>query len=197
MKRFDCLKVLAPMITDELMVVGLGATAQEWHALKPREANLFIIAMGYNTPVGVGLALGLPHRRVVVLDTDGSMLLNPGALVTVAVERPPNLTVVVFDNQAYERGGGLPTATARGADLAALARGAGIRHAERVRSVRAFHRAVAAALKRRQPSVVVARVERGGEKVPWRQTDGLEDKYRFARYVERTEGRRILALPEQ
>ncbi|MBI2305656.1 MAG: thiamine pyrophosphate-binding protein [Chloroflexi bacterium] len=193
MKRYQCLQVLAPLITQELVIVSLGGTGLEWHAIKPRDANLYLIAMGCNTSVGLGLALALPHRRVVVLETDGSLLLNLGALATVAVQRPPNLAIFVFDNEGYERVGGLPGVTGRGVDLAAIAQGAGIANSRTVTNREDFAVAAREAMSKRELSVTVTKVEMGIEPVPGRASDGLEDKYRFVRHIEELEGRPILS----
>jgi thiamine pyrophosphate-dependent acetolactate synthase large subunit-like protein len=127
MKRLDCLSVMGPLIKDDdLVVTTLGWVAGEWFAVRHKESNLYQVNMGMCTPLCLGLALVLPHRRVVAIESDGSVLLNLGAMTTLANKRPPNLTVIVFDNQCYMATGGLPTATAGVTDLAAMANGAGI-----------------------------------------------------------------------
>ena len=171
MRRYDCLAVLAPLITDELCVTNVARSGFEWHAACPREGNLYTMAMGMVTPVCLGLALALPRRRVIAIDGDGSLLLNLGALTTVANAAPPNLIVLVFDNRSYASTGGLPTATAGATDLAAMAAGAGIRGACTVNSVDAFHTALQDAWDGGGPWVIVARVT--GETAAGRsQADG-------------------------
>ena len=113
MIRIDCLKALQGMVEDDtIVVVTLGVTTDEWYDLGHREATMYLPAMGTNTPVGLGLAFALPHRRVLVLDSDGSLLLSLGVLTTVAAQAPPNFGLIVFDNRCYESIGGAPTATA-------------------------------------------------------------------------------------
>ena len=113
MTRYECLGILAPFLKDEdLVVTALGWVAGEWHSIRPKESNLYQINMGMCTPLSLGLALVLPHRRVIALESDGSVLLYLGNLTTLANKKPKNLTVVVFDNQCYLATGGLPTATA-------------------------------------------------------------------------------------
>ncbi len=192
MRRYDCLAELAPMIDDALVVTNVARSGFEWHALCPREGNIYTMAMGMVTPVCLGLALALPHRRVIAVDGDGSLLLNLGALATVANAAPPNLIVLVFDNRSYASTGGLPTATAGPTDLAAIAQGAGIRGACTVNSVGAFRKAVEGAWHGGGPWVIVARVTGETEPVGPKLMDGRENKYRFVRYVEETEGITIL-----
>ncbi len=192
MRRYDCLATLVPLITDELIVTNLARTGFEWHALMHREGNLYTMGMGLVTPLCLGLALALPRRRVVALDGDGSLLLNLGTLATVANAAPPNLVVMVFDNQSYASTGGLPTATAGPTDLAGVAVAAGVRAVRRVEDVEAFQDAAHLALRGGGPWVIVARVTPETEPVGPKLMDGRENKYRFVRYIEQTEGTTIL-----
>ena len=192
MESRECLEVLADLVADELAVVALGRTSDEWTRLKPRDANFFNLAMGSNLPLAVGLALGLPHRRVILLDTDGCQLMTLGAVCTLGNLQPPNLRVFVFDNQSYARTAALPSATAGRADLAAIARGAGVEQATTVAELDAFEQTARAALAGdRLAYCVVKIVAQTGRANPW-GFDHVENKYRFVRYVEQAEGRRIL-----
>ena len=192
MRRYDCLAVLAPLIDDELVVGNVARTSFEWHALKPREGNLYTMAMGMVTPVSLGLALSLPHRRVIALDGDGGLLLNLGVLTTVANQAPPNLIVLVFDNESYASTGGLPTATAGVTDLAKIAQGAGVRNAHSVTTVDEFRDLIGRAIRGDGPWVIVCKVNKQTEPVGPKLMDGRENKYRFIRYIEQTEGKTIL-----
>ena len=126
MKRYDCLRAIAPHFGDELVVTNLGAVRHEWQALRPHHGNYHLQNLGLTSSMALGLALALPHRKVVAFDGDGSLLLNLGSLATIANQHPKNLVHVVFDNECYESSRGAPTATAGQADLAAIARGCGI-----------------------------------------------------------------------
>ena len=77
MERIDCLKALVPYIKDQLVVVSLGRTPQEWAEVCPRDGNMFNSGMGNHIPVALGLAKALPHRQIILLDTDGSVLMLP------------------------------------------------------------------------------------------------------------------------
>jgi len=192
MKRLDCLSVLGPLIKDDdLVVTTLGWVAGEWFAVRHKESNLYQVNMGMCTPLCLGLALVLPHRRVVAIESDGSVLLNLGAMTTLANKRPPNLTVIVFDNQCYMATGGLPTATAGVTDLAAMANGAGIENSCSVSALDEFEREARGALQRKGPNYIIAKVEAAGKRMST-DMDGKEGKYRFVRYIERTEGIKII-----
>ena len=194
MQRYECLEQLAPLITDQLVVTSLSGQRVEWGHLSKHEGNLLLGSMGNALAVGLGLALALPNRKVIVLESDGSLLLSLFNLPTVAKMNPANLAVFVFDNQAYS-GTKIsePTATAGKTDLAGMARSAGIENAVTVRDVVEFKSKAAGAIGVAGLRVVVAKVEesRGHREIERTTVDLLENKYQFVRYLERTEGRAI------
>ena len=119
---------------DLLLVAGLGGPAWDCAAAGDDPRNFYLWgAMGLSAAVGLGLALAQPSRRVLVVTADGEMLMGVGSLPTIAVQAPKNLALVVLDNEAYGETGGQPSHTARGVDLAGMARAAGFREAWTVR----------------------------------------------------------------
>jgi thiamine pyrophosphate-dependent acetolactate synthase large subunit-like protein len=197
MRRFDCLKLLEPMITDELVVVGITGVNWEWRQLSQHEGNMIISSLGHALAVGTGMALSLPHRRVIVLESDGSSLADLPCLTTIGTYRPENLKVFVFDNQMYS-GSRIsePSATAFNTDLEQMARGAGIPITATVRDLESFSEQAQVAFGQPGTRYVVAKIEEdvSVRKLPKPRMDYLENKYRFVRYIERTESK--LILPE-
>jgi sulfopyruvate decarboxylase subunit beta len=200
MKRFDCMNALAARLKDELVILSLGASVDEWYNAAPhmRSASLFQQQLGCVTPEAFGLAVGLPHRRIVSLDTDGGMMFNLGILATLGNEQPKNLLVVVWDNECYQSIGGPPTHTASGrVDLAAIARGAGVEQAFTVHAVEEFDAHCARGLASDVPYVVVAKVAGTVQPdIKRKHSDGREDKYIFVRHVEATENIVIMGPSE-
>ena len=200
MKRFDCMKALAAQLQHELVILSLGASVDEWYNAAPhmRSASLFQQQLGCVTAQAFGLACGLPHRRIVSLDTDGGMMFNLGILATLGNEQPKNLLVVVWDNECYQSIGGPPTHTASGrVDLAAIARGAGIDNAFIVRTLEEFDAHCAKGLASDVPYVVVAKVAGTVQPdIKRKHSDGREDKYIFVRHVEATENIVIMGPSE-
>jgi sulfopyruvate decarboxylase subunit beta len=200
MKRFDCMKALAARLKDELVILSLGASVDEWYNAAPhmRSASLFQQQLGCVTPEAFGMAVGLPHRRIVSLDTDGGMMFNLGILATLGNEQPKNLFVVVWDNECYQSIGGPPTHTASGrVDLAAIARGAGVEQAFTVHAVEEFEAHCAKGLASDVPYVVVAKVSGTVQPdIKRKHSDGREDKYIFVRHVEATENIVIMGPSE-
>jgi thiamine pyrophosphate-dependent acetolactate synthase large subunit-like protein len=194
MKRYDCLELLAPLVKDEIVVTSGSGQRVEWGHLAPRDGNLFIGSLGIALGVGLGLAIGLPKRKTVVLEADGSLLLSLFNLPTLANQNPENLVVIVFDNQAYS-GSNIshPTVTAGKTDLEMTAKGTGISSAVTVRDPEAFRKEATAALHEPGLRFIVAKVEESLDhrKMSRPNVDLLENKYRFVRYLERTEGKII------
>jgi sulfopyruvate decarboxylase subunit beta len=160
MKRAECIAMLYPELDDKLVVTIMGACAQELYDLGHRD-NFFYLqhAMGLASSIGLGLALHLPEQRIVVLDGDGSVLMNLGTLATIARYRPKNLVHIIFDNGSLLSTGGFDSHTTSGVtDLAAMARGAGLQRVSAVSSVVDFGEAVIDAFNSDDLSVIVAKV---------------------------------------
>src|SRR5262245_27062710 len=196
MRRYDCLKAIAPLVADSLVFTNLANTATEWRSVRPHEGNLYFIGMGMVTPDAAGLALALPHRRVLALDGDGGMLFDLSILGTLAQTRPANLCVVVFDNEGYVSTGkwaSVASLTAGPVDIEAMARGAGLAHVCTVRSQEEFVAAVEDAYGSGVgPHVIVAKTDTGQAFVGTTLMDFKENKYRFVRHLEQIEDRIIL-----
>ena len=194
MIRYECFEWLAPLLTDQLVVTSLSGQRVEWGHLSKREADLNLGSMGNALAVGIGLALALPHRKVFVLESDGSVLLSLFNLPTLANLNPPNMAVFVFDNQAYSGTRiSYPSATAGKTDLAAVAKGSGIDTAVTVSQLEDFKREAALALNGAGLRFVVCKITEslGHRGIIRSDMDLLETKYRFVRYLERTEGKAI------
>jgi thiamine pyrophosphate-dependent acetolactate synthase large subunit-like protein len=122
------------VVGDALVVSGLGSASYDLYAAGDRDENFYLWgAMGSAVPVGLGLALAQPERSVVVVTSDGELLMGLGSLATVGARRPANFTVVVLDNGHYGETGMQQSHTSRGTDLVAVARGCGIEDAFHVR----------------------------------------------------------------
>ena len=182
MKRIDCLAAVYDRLVECAVVTIMGAVAVELYSLGHR-ANFFYLehAMGLASSVGLGVALAQPDRRVVVIDGDGSVLMNLGGLTTLARYAPPNLTHLVFDNESLLSVGGFPTATATGSDLAGIARAAGIAKATTVTSLEEFRQAAVAAIDAPELACVVAKVEAVGPTSFHMDLHLLENRFEFQR----------------
>jgi thiamine pyrophosphate-dependent acetolactate synthase large subunit-like protein len=159
LSRTDAIRAIAGELGNDVSVSGLGYASWCLGTVCDRTQNFYMRgAMGSATPVGFGLARAQPDRRIVVFEGDGSVLMNLGALTTIGAYAPKNLIVVIWDDQRYETTGGQETHTARGADLAAIARGAGIRSVASVSDAAGFLAAYQKAKNTPGPHVVVAAI---------------------------------------
>jgi thiamine pyrophosphate-dependent acetolactate synthase large subunit-like protein len=126
--RREVVKKLLEDRGELLVIAGLGSTAWDVTAAGDSPLNFPMWgAMGQAAMMGLGLALAQPKRRVLVITGDGEMLMGLGALATIGVQKPQNLSIVVLDNERYGETGMQPTHTASGVDLAAVARACGLR----------------------------------------------------------------------
>lgn len=127
LRRRDISQRIMDANPDALCIAGLGATAWDLTAAGDRHTTFPLWgAMGGAAVMGLGLALAQPDRRVIVVTGDGEQLMGMGGLATVAVQRPRNLAVVVFDNESYGETGMQATHTAAGVDLTGVARSVGL-----------------------------------------------------------------------
>ena len=193
MKRLDCLKAIYPELEDCAVVTIMGAVAAELYSLGHRP-NFFYLehAMGLASSVGLGIALAQPERKVVVIDGDGSVLMNLGGLTTLARARPRNFVHLIFDNETLlSVGGGAPggyrwftTATSTGTDLAGIAKAAGFPRAQTVRELDNFEEAALDAINGDQLSCVVAKVEAEMPKSFFMDVHMLENRFEFPRALQ-------------
>ena len=198
--RLELIKELASIVPPEVLVVtSIGNNSYFWAELTDREATLFHSTLGMCTPAAFGLAMALPQRKVLALDSDGNLILNLGVLGTIANENPANLTVLVMDNGNYlgshKKEPGMRTATGGKMNLAKVAEASGIESACTIDNADAFEQKVKAALGSNGPHVIVAKIAALDDERPEKSRripDPRQNKYEFAAYIERTEGVAIL-----
>src|ERR1700730_2351390 len=165
MLRLDALEDIYADLQERIFVTIMGAVAVELYTLGHRH-NFFYLehAMGVASSLGLGIALAMPQHKVVVLDGDGSLLMNLGTLSTLARYQPGNLLHIVFDNESLLSVGGFPTATATGTDLAGIARASGIPKVKEAHTPQVLKDAVSEALAGSVLTTIVSKVEAIGPK---------------------------------
>jgi sulfopyruvate decarboxylase subunit beta len=184
MRRLDALQAIYPELERSIVVTIMGAVAAELQSLGHRPSFFYLQhAMGLASSVGLGIALSRPDLPVVVLDGDGSLLMNLGGLTTLARYRPANLVHVVFDNESLLSVGGFPTATSTGSDLAAIARGSGIPRTATVGALDEFRAEFLAAQAAGELTTLVAKVDAVGPAGYVTDLSLLENRYQFARHL--------------
>ena len=179
LRRREVVSSLLKDRKDLLVVAGLGSTAWDITAAGDHDLSFPLWgAMGQAAMIGLGLAIAQPKRRVLVITGDGEMLMGLGALATIGVQQPKNLTVVVIDNERYGETGMQDTHTAHGIDMAAVAKGCGFRNSRVVRRAESFHSVV-----HKTPGPNFLQIKVKAEKLPLvlPPQDGVSLKDRFRR----------------
>ncbi|MFL5592585.1 MAG: thiamine pyrophosphate-dependent enzyme [Ktedonobacteraceae bacterium] len=185
MLREDALKTIYPELEERIVVTIMGAVAAELYTLGHRH-NFFYLehAMGLASSMGLGIALVMPEHKVIVLDGDGSLLMNLGTLSTMARYKPGNLVHIVFDNQSLLSVGGFPTATSTGTDLAGIARASGVPCVMEANTPESLKAAVTEALSGNTLTTIVSKVEAIGPKSFHMDLPLLENRFQFKRCLE-------------
>jgi sulfopyruvate decarboxylase subunit beta len=163
MKRIEAIALAAEAAAaqDALLISNIGFPSRELFAVHDRPENFYMLgSMGLASSIGLGLALARPERRVMVLDGDGSVLMNLGTLATIAHHAPENYLLVILDNCCYGSTGSQPTCTHLGTDLFALAKAAGIEKVGLVKRAEDMKEAFFG------QGVVIVKVEAGNAGVP-------------------------------
>ena len=163
MRSTDCLNALARHVTDRDIVVPVYTSAFDWIAIRPHPLNYLAHgAMGLASSHALGIALGRPDRRVIVLDGDGSLLMNLGSLVSIAEAAPRNLIHFVCENGSYEANGGHPIPNRGRVDFGGFARSAGYRSVHTFSELKVFEQQVGAILAEEGPVFIDLKVEPAG-----------------------------------
>jgi thiamine pyrophosphate-dependent acetolactate synthase large subunit-like protein len=161
MSRLDLTKrAVAHLKKDEAVIGGIGNTNFDLWEAGQRPQNFYMLgSMGLTIPIALGVAIAQPKRHVVALEGDGSLLMMLGCLATIAVQAPKNLTIVLWDNGAYQITGSQPTATAATADLVAIARASGLANSHWAADEEEFDRMFAESIKGGGPTLIAARID--------------------------------------
>ncbi len=185
MLRADALQAIYPELEERIVVTIMGAVAAELYMLGHRH-NFFYLehAMGLASSMGLGIALAMPEHKVIVIDGDGSLLMNLGTLSTMARYRSGNLLHIVFDNESLLSVGGFPTATGTGTDLAGIARASGIPAVMEAHTPESLKESVVKALESDTLTTIVSKVEAVGPKTFHMDLPLLENRFQFKRSLE-------------
>lgn len=132
--RFEVLESIAPYLDGKIVVCNLGIPCKELYRAKHQKSNFYMLgSMGLASSIGLGVALST-EKDVVVIDGDGSLLMNLGTLSTIALAKPKNLTIVAIDNGVHGSTGNQATAACYGVDLELIAKGSGFTNTHKVAS---------------------------------------------------------------
>ncbi|MGY8636137.1 thiamine pyrophosphate-dependent enzyme [Bradyrhizobium sp. 14AA] len=161
MNRFDVTsRLIAKLEHEEAVIGGIGNTNFDLWAAGHRPQNFYMLgSMGLAFPIALGVALAQPDRRVFALEGDGSLLMQLGALSTIATLKPKNLIMIVMDNGIYQITGAQPTPAAGVADVVAIAIGSGLANSAWAADEEDFERLVDEAMSASEPSLIAVRID--------------------------------------
>jgi thiamine pyrophosphate-dependent acetolactate synthase large subunit-like protein len=160
LNRSKLTKRLVDTLKDEAVIGGIGNNNFDLWSAGRRPQNFYMLgSMGLACPIALGVALAQPQRRVIALEGDGSLLMQVGALATIAMLKPRNLTIILWDNSCYQITGSQPTVTAYGADLVGMAQAAGLSQSAWASDEAMFDDMVARALAEDGPWLIGVRID--------------------------------------
>ncbi|MBN1323393.1 MAG: sulfopyruvate decarboxylase subunit beta [Methanotrichaceae archaeon] len=163
MKRIDAIRIVSEEaeIQGAALIGNIGYPSRELYAVGDRQANFYMLgSMGLASSIGLGLSLARPGLRVMAIDGDGSVLMNLGTLATIARHARKNYLLVILDNCCYGSTGSQPSCTAGCADLAGIARGAGVSDVREANNAEGLRHALAGS------GALLVRVDKGNAPVP-------------------------------
>ncbi len=178
MARYEAIKDIMEQVDEELVICNIGFPSRELYEIDDRSKNFYMIgSMGLASSIGLGLALAKPSKNIVVIDGDGSLLMNMGSLVTVFANNPSNLTWIVIDNGAYGSTGNQDT-YAQMIDLVDVAKGVGFKNSYDFNDIN-----LKDVMHNENASFVVYRTEAGNSKAPIIDLDPITIKERFMKSI--------------
>ena len=179
MARYEAIKDIMKDIEDELIICNIGFPSRELYEIDDRDKNFYMIgSMGLASSIGFGLALAKPNEDIVVIDGDGSLLMNMGSLVTIFANNPSNLTWIVIDNGAYGSTGNQDT-YAQAIDLVDIAKSVGFKNSYDFKDID-----LKEVIKSENASFIVYKTEPGNSKAPIIDLSPIEIKERFMKSIE-------------
>lgn len=163
MRRAEAIEIIAKTLEgNELVVVANGLISREMCAIKDATNNFYMLgSMGLASSIGLGLALALPRKKIVVIDGDANILMNMGSLATIGNLAPKNFWHIVLDNESHESTGGQPTVSMT-AKLEKIAEACGFKTSKKVHDASGLEMAMNEVLNVDGPSFILVKVEKGG-----------------------------------
>ena len=183
MNRKNVIKVIADSAAakNAAIVSNIGHASRELFELHDSPANFYMMgSMGLASSIGLGLSIAKQHKSVIVIDGDGSILMNLGALSTISNYSGGNYHLIIIDNESHGSTGGQKTHTALKTDITKIARGAGITDSFLVKDMKTLNRLTRS---ERIPKLIVIKCEPGDTDSPYISMNPKEISKRFREYI--------------
>lgn len=166
MIRYEAIKtILGCLKKDALIIAANGFISRDLYSFNDRPTNFYMLgSMGLASSISLGLAESLPHKKVIVLDGDGNILMNMGSLVTIGNKSPKNLIHIVLDNGVYESTGG-QTSGSDNVALEKIAKACGYRLQMKALTASELSKCILKALSQHGPAFILVKIKMGGFKI--------------------------------
>ena len=186
MKRSEAIRAIVQILKDNpnvAIISSTGLISRDLLSINDSPQNFYMVgSMGLASSIGLGLALALPNKKVVVIEGDGSLLMNLGSLATIGHFNPPNLIHIVLDNESYDSSGGEPTVSST-AKLDKLAESSGYNLVGKIIKKEEIEKTIENALRIRGSVFLLIKIEKGGERNLPRILDLEGVKNRFMKFL--------------
>ncbi|GGH69826.1 decarboxylase [Compostibacillus humi] len=185
MSRFEALQVLYQYTEHIPVISSCGNTSREWASLGRRDNHLYMVdTMGLTPSVGIGLSLALkdkPFKKVIAIEGDGGILMNPNAFASAAYLRPEKLLLIIFDNECFASTGGQCSLASK-IDIGKVAKGFDL-EVIAVDNTEDFEQAVKESIGKDAPIVIHAKINQENQKRPNINDDPAVLSYKFSRFI--------------
>lgn len=182
MKRKEAIEVIMAAINPwDAVISTTGLISREIFEKFDSDRNIYVPgSMGLTSSIGLGIAVSCPHKRVVVIDGDASLLMNLGSIVTIGNRRPANLLHIIIDNGAYGSCSE-EKSMSDSAQFDKLALDVGYQYVRAANSQSGLKRAILEF--RRGPGFILARIKLGGRRDFRRPLKLAEIKNKFMLFL--------------
>ncbi|MHA2366399.1 MAG: sulfopyruvate decarboxylase subunit beta [Candidatus Hodarchaeales archaeon] len=185
MIRYDAIKEIMEVTGNHPVICNIGAPSKEIYQINDRPQNFYMLgSMGLASSIGLGISLVKSSMKVIVIDGDGSILMNLGSLTTIGKNCPSNLLLIIIDNGSYGSTGFQPTFTQDSADLEVIAKGCGIRNSQTITEKGDIKTKVKTAIASTELELIIIKTEIGAPKINNIPLNALEIKNRFISSLE-------------
>lgn len=185
MKRQEAIQIICNQLTkNDLVLSSTGNISRELYITRDSLQNFYMLgSMGLASSIGLGLAINFFGHRVIVIEGDGSILMNMGSLATVGHLSPKNLIHIVLDNESYESTGGHPSVS-KTTNLEKVAWEAGYKKTWKITTKKELEKSVKES-SFNGPSFILVKVEGGRmlEKLPRVPYNPKKVKKRFEKFI--------------
>jgi thiamine pyrophosphate-dependent acetolactate synthase large subunit-like protein len=188
MNREQAIKEIIEVVKNEpniLIISSTGLISRQLFQLHDSPQNFYMVgSMGLASSIALGLASVIKDKKILILEGDGSLLMNLNSIASIGYYSPQNIIHIVLDNESYDSSGGEPTIT-KIINLDKVAEAVGYKFVKKVSSLFEIHSTLDEAMSKEGPVFILIKIEKGGERNLPRILNLEEVKSRFMEFIKR------------